>query len=99
MPTTESRSRFRTLLALNVALLAVLAVVTFMPEVRAQFRSRGETLVVSGNSGRSTEQILWMFDPQAMELVVVGWAQDGNGLEPLDRRPIQADVEALRRSR
>ena len=80
-------------------LLVILAVVTFMPEVRGQFQSRGETMVVSGNSGRSTEQVLWMFDPQSMELVVVGWDQKGSGLEPLDRRLIQSDVEALRRAR
>ena len=87
------------LLALNLALLVILGVVVWMPQVAAQFRPKDDTLVVAGQTGNGSEQVLWMLDVQAMELIAVGWNRKGTGLLPLDRRDVAQDVETLRNSR
>jgi hypothetical protein len=89
----------RGLLGLNALLLVLLGIVTFMPNALAQFSPRGDTLVLSGRTGIGNEQVLWMFDPTHMELVVVGWDRTGDALVPLDRRNVAVDVETLRSSR
>ena len=93
------RTRPWGLLGLNLALLIVLGLVTFMPRAIGQFAPTSETLVVSGATGASTEQVLWMFNIQRMELIAVGWDRAGTALEPIDRRSVSDDVEVLRHAR
>ncbi len=87
------------LLGLNVVLLLVLGVITVAPKAIGQFQPTSNTLAISASSGMSKEQLLWMFHPQSMEMVVVGWDRTGNSLIPLDYRNVAEDVELLKRSR
>ena len=99
MMSAERRKQPWQLLALNLVLLAILGIVSWMPQVTAQFRPKDDTLVVAGQTGNGTEQVLWMLDIQAMELIAVGWDRAGKGLVPLDRRDVAQDVETLRNAR
>lgn len=87
------------MLCLNAVLLLVLGLVTFAPDAVGQFRSSNSTLAVSAASGVSKEQLLWMFNPQSMEIVVVGWDRTGKSMAPLDYRNVADDVAILKRSR
>lgn len=87
------------LLCLNGALLLVLAAVTLAPRAIGQFQPNSTTLAVSASSGISQEQLLWMFNPQSMEMVVVGWDRTGQSMIPLDFRNVAEDVQLLKRSR
>ena len=95
----ERRKQPWHLLALNLMLLTILGVVIWMPQVTAQFRPKDDTLVVAGQTGNGSEEVLWMLDVQAMELIAVGWNRAGKGLIPLDRRNVAQDVETLRNAR
>lgn len=99
LPDGPVRSRPWGLLGLNAALLLVLGVVTFAPRATGQFMPRGNALAVSARTGLSNEQVLWLFDPQSMELVAVGWDRAGTAMTPLGRRNVARDVETLRQSR
>tara|TARA_Y100000589_G_scaffold239014_3_gene226439 strand:- start:1795 stop:2097 length:303 start_codon:yes stop_codon:yes gene_type:complete len=87
------------LLCLNAILLVALGVVTFAPNAIGQFQPKSNTLAISAASGISKEQLLWMFHPQSMEMVVVGWDRTGKSMIPLDYRNVAEDVELLKRSR
>ena len=87
------------LICLNAVLLLALGVVTFAPKAIGQFQPRSNTLALSAASGISKEQLLWMFHPQSMEMVVVGWDRTGKSLIPLDYRNVAEDVELLKGSR
>lgn len=98
-PAEAARSRPWGLLGLNAVLLLVLGIVTFAPRATGQFMPRGNTLAISARTGLSNEQVLWLFDPQTMELVAVGWDRTGTSMNPLGRRNVARDVETLRQSR
>ena len=87
------------LICLNAVLVLVLAAVSLGPNAIGQFQPNSTTLAVSAASGLSKEQLLWMFNPQSMEMVVVGWDRTGKSMVPLDFRNVAEDVQLLKRSR
>lgn len=96
---TARRTRPWGLLALNAALVLALGVVTFAPEAIGQFQPRGETLAISSRTGLGSEQVLWLFDTQAMKLVAVGWNRSGTAMTTLDQRDVSNDVKTLQQAR
>jgi hypothetical protein len=80
------------LLALNAALLLVMAAVTFAPAAGAQAgRARGEYLMVSGYINGSEPQLVYIVDGINQQMVAVRYRQDLRVLEGVSARNLRAD--------
>lgn len=92
-PQAVSRGpRLRGLLAVNAALLLVMAAVTFAPSAGAQAgRARGEYLMVSGYINGSEPQVVYIVDATNQQMVAVRYRQDLRVLEGLSARNLRAD--------
>jgi len=89
----------RALLALNAALLILLAVVTFAPAVSAQARSRGEyTMAVGGVNGLQSSA-LYIVDTVNQELIVLGYNPSTKRLDGIGYRNLAADSAEWLRGR
>ena len=87
------------LVFLNACLAIALGIVILTPDAIGQFRPSSNTLAITAASGTSKEQLLWMFNPRTMEMVVIGWDRSGTSMTPLDYRNVAEDVDLLKRSR
>ncbi len=94
------------LIGLNVALLAVLGIVTFMssgpagaqPDDAAAGRQRGDYTAVSGRmQGGNT--VVYIFDAANQELVALNWNRNNSVFEPIGFRSLIDDKKFMNRPR
>ena len=60
---------------------------------------RSEYIAVTGRSGRSGEDVVWLLDTRTEELIAVAWSREARMLAPLGRRSITVDAETARKGR
>ena len=89
----------RRLIALNAALLAVLALVALSPAARAQRsgnqRTPGTYPMVSGRVSGSTPHAVYVVDSTNQEMLTLIWNQSSRGLDVIGYRDINADTQAV----
>lgn len=91
------RRRHAGLLALNGALLGVLALVTLAPGASAQRearRARGEYTMVAGKVQGLTAAAIYIVDSNNAELLAVRWDQSRKTLAPMGFRDLSMDAKA-----
>lgn len=92
----------RGLIALNLALLAVLALVTFASgpvQAGAQARGRGEYTMVAGGAPGTDAAAVYIVDVANQELIAITYNQQTKQLDGIGYRNLAADAAALTRSR
>lgn len=73
--------RLRGLIALNAALVTILAAVTFGPGAEAQMRSRGNYTMVAGNAKNANAAVVYIVDSVNQEMVAVTYNNQNKALE------------------
>lgn len=92
-----SATHRRGLIALNVVLLALVAVVTFAPLSSAQpatSRARGEYTMVGGTITGGNINVIYITDSNNDEMVALRWNNGRRQLEPIGFRDLAADAKA-----
>jgi hypothetical protein len=92
-------SRMRGLIALNAALLVVLAAVTFGSAVWAQGRGRGEYTMVSGGVVGVDSAAVYIVDVANQEMVIMTYNQQTKTLDGVGYRNLAQDAAAVVRGR
>jgi hypothetical protein len=95
----RAASNPRALLALNAALLLLLAVVTFAPAVSAQANRRGEYTMVAGGVKGPQSWALYIVDTVNQELIVLGYNPSTKRLDGIGYRNLAADSAEWARGR
>jgi hypothetical protein len=83
------------LLALNAALLGLLAAVTFSPAADAQGRARGSYLMAAGNVKGAQAGAVWIVDTVNQELIAVTYDPNAKTVEGIGYRDLAADTRTL----
>lgn len=87
----------RTLIALNGALLATLALVTLAPSADAQrrqpARARGDYSMVAGRIVGGNAAGVYILDTVNQEMIAVRWNQANKSLEGVGFRDLTRDVQ------
>ena len=86
----------RALVALNLTLLTLVAVVTFAPLTSAQVatnRARGEYSMVGGQITGGTPSVIYIIDSNNDEMVALRWNNGRSLLEPIGFRDLTSDVK------
>jgi len=97
----QYKSQRRALIAINLALLGVLAFILGAPMATAQNaaqgpgRARGEYTLVSGKTNAGGAAAVYLLDSNNQELIAMRWDQAKQSLIGLGYRNIQADGNAL----
>ncbi len=92
-----NRRSTRRLFALNLALVALLALVSFWPSSGAsaqpnvQPRVRGEYAMVSGRTVMGGAEVVYVVDTLNRELIAVRWDQGRKSLTGIGYRNLDAD--------
>jgi hypothetical protein len=99
----------RKLIGLNIALLAVLAVVTLLSVVSSRagaqpgatppVRGRGEYTMVSGKVQGATTAAIYIVDAANQEVVALSWDRANNRVEPIGFRSLNDDARYLTKPR
>jgi hypothetical protein len=87
----------RPLLALNAALLVVLAAVTFGSSADAQQRGRGDYTMVAGGVNGSQSSAVYIVDERNQELVAVTFDTSKRTLQGITYRNLAADAGVITR--
>lgn len=100
------------LIALNVALLGVLVVVTWMgsrpataqspvgtPGAGQPARGRGEYTMIAGRATGGTASVVYVMDAANQEVVVLGWDRTNLRLNPIGHRSLADDARYLTKPR
>ena len=87
------------LIAVNAALLGVLALVTFAPAVAAQARARGAYTMVAGGVNNSQSSAVYIVDIVNQEMMVVTYDNSTRSLQGIGYRNLTADAADLVRGR
>lgn len=86
----------RGLVALNAALLVMLAGVTLAPEAGAQAvqpnRARGEYVMVGGDFGGSNSNAIFILDSANREMLTVLWDDSRGQIEGVGYRDLTLDL-------
>ena len=89
----------RGLLALNAAMLASLAVLTWGPLAGAQNaaagRARGDYTMVAGKTNAGGASTVYLVDSSNQELVALRWDQGKQQMVGLGYRSLQGDARAI----
>ena len=87
----------RALLAVNAALLVLLAAVTFAPTADAQSRVRGRYMMASGGVAGSVGEVVYIVDTVNQELIAVNYEYSTKRLKGVGHRNIAADLGDMSR--
>jgi hypothetical protein len=87
----------RALLAVNAALLVLLAAVTFAPNADAQARVRGRYTMVAGGVAGSVGEAVYIVDTINQELIAINYEYSTKRLKGIGFRNIAADVGDMSR--
>jgi hypothetical protein len=93
----RAASSTRALLALNAALLVLLAVVTFAPTADAQVRARGRYAMVAGGVSGSMSSAVYIIDTVNQELIAVNYEHNTKRLIGIGHRNLTADIADMSR--
>lgn len=90
------KKQFHALLALNLALVALLAAVSLAPRANAQrgARARGQYTMVAGEVQGMEEAAVYIVDSNNQQLVALHWDQGAHGLAPIGSRDLRQDAQA-----
>lgn len=89
--------KHRTLLALNLFLLAILSIVTFAPSATAQddpSRGRGEYTMVGGSLDHGNSDAVYIIDSANSEMIMLRWDHSRSQLQGVGFRDLNADSSA-----
>lgn len=99
--------RTRGLIALNLGLLGVLALVSLGPAASASStdgsavnnaqpatRARGDYTMVAGSMRSGTASAIWLLDKANQEMVIVRWDEGRKTLQGIDYRDLTKDAKA-----
>ena len=96
----SARSSLRGLIVLNVALLIVLAAVTFGASVHgAQNRGRGEYTMVAGGGSGTDASIIWIVDVSNQEMIAMMYNPNTKVLDGVGYRSLSADAASVTHGR
>lgn len=94
----NDRRRFQALLTLNGLLLALLVLVTVVPEPTAgaqnQSRARGEYTAVAGEIRGGNSSAIYIVDSNNQELIAVRYNAGRRQLEGIGYRDLTEDLDA-----
>jgi len=95
-------TRYRGLIALNVAALGILCLITFAGSAAAQpsrERVAGEYTMVTGELQARTEDAIYIIDARNREMLALMWDRSQRSLEPIGAgyRNFDADARANER--
>lgn len=96
------RSRRIERIALPAALATALGGVLLLrgeTNAFAEVQNRGDYLVVAGSNGQGDDQVLWILDTRAEELVAAGWDNNTHTMKGFGTRSVNQDLEQVRRRR
>ncbi|MCI0363557.1 MAG: hypothetical protein L0Y44_06860 [Phycisphaerales bacterium] len=96
-PVGSKRGRLAGLVALNVALLVVLAAVMFGSSARAQARGRGEYTMVAGGVNGSDSDAVYIVDVANQELIAVTYSQGTKTIQGIGYRNLAQDAASRMR--
>jgi hypothetical protein len=110
MSSTIVPARVGRLIGLNIALLAVLAVVTLLSVVSARagaqpgivntpVRGRGEYTMVAGKIQGSTTAAIYIVDAANQEIIALSWDRANSRVEPIGHRALSDDARFLTKPR
>jgi hypothetical protein len=97
-----SRSRRFDHVALPAALAAGLGAMLLLrgeTNVQAAMQERGDYLVVAGANGQGDDQVLWILDTRAEELVAAGWDNASRAMKGFGTRDINQDLALVQQRR
>lgn len=89
----------RGLIALNAALLIILAVITFSSIAKAQARGRGEYTMVAGGVPGSDSAAIYIADVSNQELVIMTYNPQTKVLDGVGYRHLAQDAANVARNR
>jgi hypothetical protein len=92
VPSARRAGSLGALLALNAALVAILAAVAFSPAAIAQARSRGTYAMVAGGANNTQSSLVYIVDAVNQELVVVTYNGTTRTLDGITYRNLAADA-------
>ena len=87
------------LLALNAALVALLAAVTFGPKVDAQARPRGDYTMVAGGVKGANSSAVFIVDTVNQEMMAITYNVQDKVLEGIAYRNLAEDSAGVQRAR
>ena len=87
------------LLALNAALVALLAAVTFGPKVDGQARPRGEYTMVAGGVKGADSSAVFVVDTVNQEMMAITYNRQTKLVEGIAYRSLAEDVASVQRAR
>lgn len=88
----RSWGSMRGLIALNLVLLAVLAVVTWMPRASAQGRARANFTMVAGGAPGTQADVIWIVDSVNQQLIALSWEPNERELIGIGGRSLLRDA-------
>jgi hypothetical protein len=93
------RARHRQgLIALNLALLTILAIMTFSPLATGQptqVRARGQYSMVAGEITGGTPHVVYVTDANNREMIAIRWNNSRRTLDGIGFRDLNADAKAV----
>ncbi len=95
----KSSTHLRGLLAINGALLIILAAVTFGSTVNGQARGRGEYTMVAGGVPSTDAAALYIVDVANQEMIAMVFNPNAKSLEGVGYRNLTIDAAAIQRGR
>ena len=97
------KSPIACLVLLNLALVGLLAAVTFLPGTEASANSsataRGKYIAVSGHIQGAKTPVIWIVDQSTQELVALQFDSQLNQFRSLGYRNLTLDATTIRRAR
>ncbi|MHC4992042.1 MAG: hypothetical protein ACYTGC_13800 [Planctomycetota bacterium] len=96
-PPGARRSNIRALIAINAALLLLLAAVTFGPAASGQARQRGEYTMVGGGVSGSESSAVYIVDTRNQELIAIAFDINSRTLQGVAYRNLANDAAQIRR--
>ncbi len=91
-------SNVRSLLAINAALLGLLALVSFAPAVGAQGRGRGDYTMVGGGANGTNSAIVYIIDAANQEMLAATFNVNTRRLDGVGYRNLAQDAAQVLRS-
>ncbi len=91
-------SNLRSLLAINAALLGLLALVSFAPAVGAQGRGRGDYTMVGGGANGTNSAVVYIIDAANQEMIAATFNVNTRVLDGVGYRNLAQDAAQVLRS-
>ena len=97
-PACKSRrwSGMRSLIALNVVLLALLGTIILAPQTLAHFGSRSTYALISSNINGLQNDVVYVLDTASSEMIAISYNPQTNNIERLGYRRLSSDGARIR---